>query len=174
MTKWNIGVSPSGKAADSDSVISRVQILPPQPKSKSTKQVKFAMHLVFCFSSIVLGCWFLSMWNWNMKKKKRIRKWNVQRTRFLISNQIDSVSLLELELVEKFNLNGSYFLSARSLCWSMFKAFAISFLSLVKVSEYFLKAQFSMKHDIETRKKRIRKLKLWTRFLTFNNQIGFI
>ncbi len=25
------GVSPSGKAADSDSVISRVQILPPQP-----------------------------------------------------------------------------------------------------------------------------------------------
>ena len=26
-----IGVSPSGKAADSDSVISRVQILPPQP-----------------------------------------------------------------------------------------------------------------------------------------------
>jgi len=109
-----------------------------------------------------------------MKKKKRIRKWNVQRTRFLISNQIDSVSLLELELVEKFNLNGSYFLSARSLCWSMFKAFAISFLSLVKVSEYFLKAQFSMKHDIETRKKRIRKLKLWTRFLTFNNQIGFI
>jgi len=56
----------------------------------------------------------------------------------------------------------------------MFKAFAISFLSLVKVSEYFLKAQFSMKHDIETRKKRIRKLKLWTRFLTFNNQIGFI
>ena len=107
-------------------------------------------------------------------RKKRIRKWNVQRTRFLINNQIDSVSLLELELVEKSNLNGSYFLSARSLCWSMFKAFAISFLSLVKVSEYFLKAQFSMKHDIETRKKRIRKLKLWTRFLTFNNQIGFI
>ena len=106
-------------------------------------------------------------------RKKRIRKLKL-RTRFLISNQIDSVSLLELELVEKSNLNGSYFLSARSLCWSMFKAFAISFLSLVKVSEYFLKAQFSMKHDIETRKKRIHKLKLWTRFLTFNNQIGFI
>ena len=106
-------------------------------------------------------------------RKKRIRKFAL-RTRFLISNQIDSVSLLELELVEKSNLNGSYFLSVRSLCWSMFKAFAMSFLSLVKVSEYFLKAQFSMKHDIETRKKRIRKLKLWTRFLTFNNQIGFI
>ena len=29
----DIGVSPSGKAADSDSVISRVQILPPQPNS---------------------------------------------------------------------------------------------------------------------------------------------
>lgn len=27
----NIGVSPSGKASDSDSAISRVQILPPQP-----------------------------------------------------------------------------------------------------------------------------------------------
>ncbi|HBD71367.1 MAG TPA: hypothetical protein DC019_02845 [Ruminococcus sp.] len=107
-------------------------------------------------------------------RKKRIRKWNVQRTRFLINNQIDSVSLLELELVEKSNLNGSYFLRSWLLCWSMFKAFALSFLSLVKVSEYFLKAQFSMKHDIETRKKRIRKLKLWTRFLTFNNQIGFI
>ena len=168
MTKWNIGVSPSGKAADSDSVIPRVQILPPQPNENQMHCIWF-----FCFSSIVLGCWFLSMWNWNMKKKKRIRKFAL-RTRFLISNQIDSVSLLELELVEKSNLNGSYFLSARSLCWSMFKAFAISFLSLVKVSEYFLKAQFSMKHDIETRKKRIRKLKLWTRFLTFNNQIGFI
>ena len=59
-----------------------------------------------------------------MKKKKRIRKWNVQRIRFLINNQIDSVSLLKLKLVEKSNLNGSYFLSARSLCWSMFKAFA--------------------------------------------------
>lgn len=55
------------------------------------------------------------------------------------NNQIDSVSLLELELVEKSNLNGSYFLRTRSLGWSMFKALAISFLSLVKVSEYFIK-----------------------------------
>lgn len=31
MKNENIGVSPSGKAADSDSVIPRVQILPPQP-----------------------------------------------------------------------------------------------------------------------------------------------
>ena len=105
-------------------------------------------------------------------RKKRIRKFAL-RTRFLINNQIDSVSLLELELVEKSNLNGSYFLIARSLCWSMFKAFTISFLSLVKVSEYFLKAQFSMKHDIETRKKRIRKFALRTRFL-INNQIDSV
>ena len=77
-------------------------------------------------------------------KKKRIRKFAL-RTRFLINNQIDSVSLLELELVEKSNLNGSYFLRFWLLCWSMFKAFAISFLSLVKVSEYFIKDQFSMK-----------------------------
>ena len=85
-----------------------------------------------------------------MKKKKRVR--NIQRIRFLISNQIGSVSLLKLKLVEKSNLNGSYFLRSWLLYWSMFKAFAISFLSLVKVSEYFLKAQFSMKHDIKTRK----------------------
>ena len=87
------------------------------------------------------------------------------------NNQIDSVSLLEF--VEKSNLKGSYFLRTRSLYWSMFKAFTISFLSLVKVSEYFLKAQFSMKHDIETRKKRIRKFALRTRFL-INNQIVLV
>lgn len=36
-TKPNIGVSPSGKASDSDSAISRVQILPPQPVKNRIK-----------------------------------------------------------------------------------------------------------------------------------------
>ena len=68
------------------------------------------------------------------------------------NNQIDSVSLLEF--VEKSNLKGSYFLSARSLCWSMFKAFAISFLSLVKVSEYFIKdTVFNETYGIKNKKK---------------------
>lgn len=87
-----------------------------------------------------------------MKKKKRIR--NIQRTRFLINNQINSVSLLELELVEKSNLNGSYFLRSWLLCWSMFKAFTISFLSLVKVSEYFIKdTVFNETYGIKNKKK---------------------
>ncbi len=88
-------------------------------------------------------------------RKKRIRKFAL-RTRFLINNQINSVSLLKLELVEKSNLNGSYFLSARSLCWSMFKAFAISFLSLVKVSEYFIKdTVFNETYGIKNKKKSV-------------------
>lgn len=41
MTKWNIGVSPSGKAADSDSVIPRVQILPPQPNENQMQCIWF-------------------------------------------------------------------------------------------------------------------------------------
>ena len=46
------------------------------------------------------------------------------------NNQIDSVSLLEF--VEKSNLKGSYFLRTRSLGWSMFKAFTISFFVIGK------------------------------------------
>ena len=46
MTKWNIGVSPSGKAADSDSVIPRVQILPPQPNENQMQCIWFFVFQV--------------------------------------------------------------------------------------------------------------------------------
>lgn len=47
--RFDIGVSPSGKAADSDSVISRVQILPPQPfyDNEASREPSFAARFVF-------------------------------------------------------------------------------------------------------------------------------
>ena len=48
--KQSTGVSPSGKAADSDSVISRVQILPPQPNFLIAKRVaSYASQLASFF-----------------------------------------------------------------------------------------------------------------------------
>ena len=45
-------VSPSGKAADSDSVISRVQILPPQPTDKELSDILIALYL-FVYSILI-------------------------------------------------------------------------------------------------------------------------
>ena len=58
-TKYS-GVSPSGKAADSDSVISRVQILPPQPHLNATidtKSLRFSLYLKrrICVVSALFG-----------------------------------------------------------------------------------------------------------------------
>ena len=46
LNRTNIGVSPSGKATDSDSVIPKVRILPPQPQ----KTVDFSAVFVFLHS----------------------------------------------------------------------------------------------------------------------------
>ena len=141
MTKWNIGVSPSGKAADSDSVIPRVQILPPQPNENQMQCIWFFVFQVSYWNVDSCPC-EIEIW-----KRKSVSA-NVQRTRFLINNQIDSVSLLELELEEKSNLNGSYFLIARSLCWSIFRAFAIG-----EIIQYFLeRIAFKETCNIKTRK----------------------
>ena len=49
------GVSPSGKAADSDSVISRVQILPPQPVRLTQLREPFYFILIFSEVSILIN-----------------------------------------------------------------------------------------------------------------------
>ena len=168
MTKWNIGVSPSGKAADSDSVIPRVQILPPQPNENQMQCIWFFVFQVSYWDVDSCPC-EIEIW----KRKSVSANGMFSGHAFWLTIRLTLFHCWNWSLWRS-PIWTVILLRSWLLCWSMFKAFAISFLSLVKVSEYFLKAQFSMKHDIETRKKRIRKLKLWTRFLTFNNQIGFI
>ena len=46
LNRTNIGVSPSGKATDSDSVIPKVRILPPQPQ----KTVDFFLRSLFFYT----------------------------------------------------------------------------------------------------------------------------
>lgn len=86
-------------------------------------------------------------------------------TLFGFNNQIGFVSLLEF--IEKSNLNGSYFLIARLLCWSMFKTFAIGEI----IPVIFRGNGFQRNLQHKNKKKRVCKYLADTLF-GFNNQIG--